>query len=183
MSQRPGRCHTRERVGKHGKRRQEAPSRSQSNGQIRLVGRRDGARRTACVRPDGSGRSNCGGRAHRLPPHGGSGALDRKPPPAKTASVGFPPPAGHERGGRRATGWRRVERAAGRARRRRAGLRRSPASLPLMGIGNHADAHGSRAVGTVLITPHGDRKPAPDRRLIGAAARTHYPSWGSETAA
>ena len=52
-------------------------------------------------------------------------------------------------------------------------------SLPLMGIGN---GQVFQAVGrrNVLITPHGDRKPAP-RRIRCATRRTHYPSWGSET--
>ena len=53
-------------------------------------------------------------------------------------------------------------------------------SLPLMGIGN-APARQSSSDREALITPHGDRKPA-GKASFTVAQRSHYPSWGSETA-
>ena len=53
-------------------------------------------------------------------------------------------------------------------------------SLPLMGIGNHADRNPPNPPRRHLITPHGDRKRFPSSRIL-VMSPTHYPSWGSET--
>ena len=54
-------------------------------------------------------------------------------------------------------------------------------SLPLMGIGNSTSVM-LLPLPLLLITPHGDRKPAgATRHASGRAYPAHYPSWGSET--
>ena len=54
-------------------------------------------------------------------------------------------------------------------------------SLPLMGIENLRRRPVADTGWSDLITPHGDRKPAPATAAAQQPTKAHYPSWGSKT--